>query len=49
MNFIVNMPKALEAKMLDDWAKVPEEGRPSFRDWCRLKTIAVMEVHYGIP
>jgi hypothetical protein len=42
------MPKALEQKMMSDWAKLAEDGRPTFRDWCRLKTLAVLEVHYGL-
>lgn len=48
MNFMQYITGNLERKMMDDWAKIPEDGRPNFRTWAKTKTEEILKEHYGI-
>lgn len=48
MNVMVYLSGVLEQKMMDEWAQLPTEGRPVFRDWSRLRMMVILEKHYGI-
>jgi hypothetical protein len=46
MNIMFYLSGMLEQKMMDEWSKLPVQGRLQFRDWARFKITHVMEDHY---
>jgi len=48
MNLTLYVTGRLEQSMMDEWSKLPAEGRLVFRDWARMRIMYHLENAYGV-
>ena len=48
MNIMQYISGALEQRMMDEWAKIPEGERPGFRAWARARMEKVLQKEFGV-
>ena len=48
MNLTLYLTGKIQECMMNEWSRLPEDGRMTFRDWARMRIMYHLENVYGV-